>query len=53
MAWLIKLVVVIVGFITMAVLTDKAATYDEQLVACVLFSSWSFMLVSIVTSIVG
>lgn len=52
MAWtiksVVKIVVVIAGFIMMAVLTDKEATYDGQLAACLIFSFWSFMLVSIV-----
>lgn len=57
MAWLIKLVAAIVviigGIITIVVSESEKTTYDEQLATWIIFLFGSFLLVSIVTSIVG
>lgn len=57
MAWLIKLVAAIVviigGIITIVVSELEKTTYDEWLATLIVFLFGSFLLVSIVTSIVG
>lgn len=57
MAWLIKLVAAIVviigGIITIVVSESEKTTYDEWLATLIIFLFGSFLLVSIVTSIVG
>lgn len=57
MAWLIKLVasivVIIGGFFTIVASESEKTTYEEWLATLIIFLFGSFLLVSIVTSIVG